>query len=124
MYLADLDLKDKKYFLELAYFVSNCDNELHVEEIKVLMKLREEMSLSEFEYQIQEKNIDTVIDQLAKSSHKSKKGMFLEIMNLIISDKKYDENEINIAEKLATRWELIPEESLVVLKWIRDLYLL
>jgi DNA-binding transcriptional MerR regulator len=124
MYLSDLDLTDKKYFLELAYYVSTCDNELHLEEIKVLMRLREEMSLSEFIYQIQEKNIDRVIDQLAKSSQKSKKGMFLEIMNLIVSDRKYDENEIKIAEKLATIWELIPEESLVVLKWIRDLYLL
>ncbi len=33
MYLSDLDLTDKKYFLELAYYVSTCDNELHLEEI-------------------------------------------------------------------------------------------
>ncbi|MCP3921123.1 MAG: hypothetical protein GY714_00920 [Desulfobacterales bacterium] len=122
MYLADLSLNDKKNFLELAYHVSNCDDDLHVDEIKILMKIREEMSLSEFVYQIQEKDIDNVLKKLSKSTNKSKKGMFLEIMNIIMADQKYDENEMKIAEKIATSWDLIPEDSLVVLKWIKNLY--
>ncbi len=121
MDLSKLNRDEKKNFIELAFFISNCDGSFDELEKKKIKNLRDQMNISESDYKVTNKNIDNVINELSKSDIKNKKIMFLEIMDLIMSDKYYDEKEHKIAQKLINIWKIKEKESKHAFIWIKKI---
>ncbi len=122
MYLHALSKSEKENFIELAYFVAYCDNVFHEEEKNKIKEFRQEMDLSEGDYQIQNRDLESVINALSSSDKVIRRAIFLEIMDLMMSDNYYDEREHKLAEKLVIKWDVMDIRNAAVLGWIKNMY--
>lgn len=125
MYLRDLNLKEKKNFLELAYFVANYNQKFADEQKQLINEYRAEMFLSQDEYEIKGKEINEILDFFKDDSTQTKNAIFLEIMSLILSDDIYDEKEREVVAMIEDKFEITKEEhdeAVSILEGINDIY--
>lgn len=125
MYLRDLNLKEKKNFLELAYFVANYNQKFANEQKQLINEYRAEMFLPEDEYEIKGKEINDILDFFKDDSTQTKNAIFLEIMSLILSDNIYDEKEREVVAMIEDEFEITKEEhdeAVSILEGINDIY--
>lgn len=106
MYLRNLEEKEKRGFLELAYGVANADNDFSQAEIDMLLLFREEMLISEEKYQIQKLNLEDSMNMFKESSINNKKIVVLEMLGIVLADDIIAVEEEDILNKMIIEFNL------------------
>ena len=122
MFLELLNRKEKENFLELAYYVAQCDSNFVQEEQDWIRVYREEMKLND--YKLKGKNLDEVIDELNGSSFLSKTSIFLEILDLILADLDYNGDEQRVVAKIREKWNINDEQFDSIVFWLKDKHII
>ena len=118
MFLGILNQKEKENFLELAYNIAQCDSDFSIREKNWISRCCKEMNLEN--YEIQNKNIDLIIEELSGSSFISKTSILLEILELMLSDSTYHKSEKDVIGKLCKNWEISDEQFQNIVFWLKD----
>lgn len=117
MYLSELNIGEKKNFLELAKFSMGLNGEHKEEEQEVFASFLNECDLSGFKVQKQD-NIDSVIKVLGKSSVKSKRIIIIELFGILLADGDFCEEEEKFMAKLANTFEIEAYEYKRYQRWV------
>jgi len=118
MYLNELEKMETKDFLELAYLMVNRDGEITKEERKMFDSYRAETNLSKQEYQIQNKPLKIVAENLKRSSKKVQKIILLELSALALSDDEYAKEEEEMMNELLNTWKIETYEFKRIKRWV------
>lgn len=115
-----LDRKEKENFLELAYLVANGDKVTEINTECVIKLYRDEMGLYEESYKLKGENFYTVIDYLKNIEQQKKNIIYFEIISLMVSDKRFDPREKDLASKIRNLWNITSEKHFEFLQWLYD----
>lgn len=120
MFLDELNVKERKNFLELAYYAMNVDGKVWDEELEVFNNFRAEARLSEEDYSIQNKDIDLIIREFQSSTKKIKKAVLFELFGIILSNDEYHENQEGLVNKLIEKWNFRNYHANKIRRWVED----
>lgn len=111
MFLSQLNNEQKGLFLQLCSYAAN-SNGIFAEEEKMLMKeYCKEMEIDEPENFEVIDDLEVVINKICDSATlRTKKLILIEIVALILSDKKYDELEQQFVNKIAKDFNVSTDE--------------
>ncbi|MBN2778670.1 MAG: hypothetical protein JXR36_13575 [Bacteroidales bacterium] len=109
MYLQQLNQLEKENFLELAYLLANIDKEFANEEKLQFLQYRYEMHLHEDDYNMKEKSIDVILEELSESEESIKKIITFELIGLALSDKNLRVQEIEMLKQVRTYFNISEE---------------
>lgn len=121
MFLKKLSRSNQKLFLELAYYSATVDNEFSAFEKTMINEYRKEMDLDESKYKVKNLSIDDILKKLSKSSEQEKKIIFVELIGLVLSDKKFKKQEKTLIEKLMKAFDISDKLKVKAVKWVKDL---
>lgn len=121
MYLNNLNDREKELFLELAYYIANCDQDFDAEESDLIKNFREETGMDEEKYRIKGMHLDNIIEGFEPSTEKNKTTVFLEIMGVVIADLEFNGNEQVAVSKLRQAWNISDEKYSAILHWYEDM---
>ncbi|EJE8549043.1 hypothetical protein M5238_003795 [Vibrio vulnificus] len=117
MYLSELNIGEKKNFLELAKFSMGLDGMHQAEEQDIYQSFVQECGLAEYELSKQDK-IESVIKVLAKSKGKSKRIVLLELYGILLADGEVCEKESDFMVSLAEQFAIEDYESKKIQRWV------
>ncbi|MBU2024928.1 MAG: hypothetical protein KJ609_19345 [Gammaproteobacteria bacterium] len=117
MYLSELNIGEKKNFLELAKYAMGLNGEHKDEEKDVYKSFVYECGMQSYQVQKQE-NIESVIKVLAKSSNKTKRIVMVELFGILLADSEVCTEEQVFIEELASSFEIEPFEYKRFQRWV------
>ncbi|PFG45448.1 tellurite resistance protein TerB [Vibrio sp. ES.051] len=117
MYLSELNIGEKKNFLELAKFSMGLDGEQKTEEQEVYQSFVQECGLTEYELKKQD-NIQSVIKVLSKSKNKSKRIVLLELYGILLADGDVSKEESDFMTELSNQLSIEEYESKKIQRWV------
>ncbi|WGV98562.1 hypothetical protein QF117_00920 [Vibrio sp. YMD68] len=117
MYLSELNIGEKKNFLELAKFSMGLNGVHLAEEQEVYQSFVQECGLVEYELTKQDK-IESVIKVLAKSKGKGKRIVLLELYGILLADGEVCEKESDFMSNLAEQFVIEEYESKKIERWV------
>lgn len=120
MFLEELNTKERKNFLELAYFTMLSDGVIAEEEQVMFNRFRVELQLSEKDYAIQEKSISTILNEFNASKKRIKKIVMFELWGIMLANHKLDEKQQELVEKIKNEWNLRDFEVNRMKRWVED----
>ena len=98
MFLNELKKDEAIAFLELVNQVANVDEVFAKEEKNLIEDYKKELNLPE--YEIQNMKYDEIIEKLSKSTERTKRIIYFEIVGLALIDGEYEEREVGLLEKI------------------------
>ena len=98
MFLNELKRDESIAFLELVNQVANVDEVFAKEEKNLIEDYKKELNLPE--YEIQNMKYDEIIEKLSKSTERTKRIIYFEIVGLALIDGEYEEREVGLLEKI------------------------
>lgn len=120
MFLQELNLKEKKNFLELAYQAISVDGKHDEEELNMFNNFRAEMNLSEEEYEIVKKPLKNIIMDFNSSKKRIRKAVMYEIFGIILANKEYHKAEEEMIETLQKEWGFRDYDVKKIKRWVED----
>lgn len=117
MYLSELNVGEKKNFLELAKHAMGLNGEHKAEEQEVFASFVHECGLQSYQAQKQD-NIESVIKVLSKSSAKSKRIVMIELFGILLADGDVCEEEEAFMGKLANAFGIESYEYKRYQRWV------
>ena len=117
MYLSELNVGEKKNFLELAKYSMGLNGEHKEEELEVFTSFIHECGLSSYDLQKQD-NIESVIKVLAKSETKMKRIVLMELFGVLLADGDICEAEDAFMAKLANTFNIESYEYKRYQRWV------
>lgn len=117
MYLSELNIGEKKNFLELAKHAMGLNGEHKAEEQEVFASFIHECGLQGYQAQKQD-NIESVIKVLSKSSAKSKRIVMIELFGILLADGDVCEEEEAFMGKLANAFSIESYEYKRYQRWV------
>lgn len=117
MYLSDLNVGEKKNFLELAKYSIGLNGEYKAEEKMIYESYVQECGLSEYSISKQD-NIDSVIKVLAKSNNKSKRIVILELYGILLADGEVCQAESKFMQKISCAFSIDEYEMKKIQRWV------
>lgn len=120
MFLEELNIKERKNFLELAYFTMLSDGVIAEEEQVMFNRFRVELQLSEKDYAIQEKSISTILNEFNASKKRVKKIVMFELWGIMLANHNLDEKQQELVEKIKNEWNLRDFEVNRMKRWVED----
>lgn len=120
MFLQELNERERKNFLELAYYVMKVDGTIDPKELNIFNNFRAEMFLSEDSYAIKNKELKTIITELNASRKSIKKIILIELMGIVLSNDEYHEKEADVIEEIKKAWNLRDYEVKKTKRWVED----
>lgn len=117
MYLSELNIGEKKNFLELAKFSMGLNGEHKEEEQEVFASFLSECDLTGFKVQKQD-NIDSVIKVLGKSKTKNKKILLIELFGILLADGNVCDEEAAFMDKLANAFGFEEYQVRKIQRWV------
>lgn len=121
MFLNTLGKIEKENFLELAYFVANSNGDFADEERAMIEEYRNEMNLGHESYTIKNMDVNEILEELSKSDSKIRNTIFFEILALILSDSKYDDEEKRAAELIRNKLGISSDKQNEMVRMIESL---
>ncbi len=122
MFLHILNEKERKNFLDVAYYIANCDDDFAEEEKEMIRQYRRELELSESDYIIREKiNLENVLGEFSKADRAVKNAIFMEIIALVFADDVFADEEKKIVENIMTMFKIGDGQFQKTKKWIEEL---
>lgn len=99
MYLSRLSSQMKFLFLELELHLSKCDGSLGLDEKAMIDMHCDEMRIDNNYYQ-NEMTLEEVFEQLKTAGQEEQNIIYLEIVQLVMADNLYHENERSFMSRL------------------------
>lgn len=118
MFLVELNERERKTFLELAYHAMSSDGEIAVEEEEVFRSYAYECEMPE--YQFQGTEIATLTTSTKAYTKRKRRIMLIELWGIILSDGEIGEKEAEWMEKVAKDMELSSGQSRRIRRWAQD----
>ncbi|MFH1051093.1 MAG: hypothetical protein V1779_09240 [bacterium] len=118
MFLGVLNQKEKENFIELAYYIARCDSDFSSFEKNWISRCSNEMNLEN--YEVQNKSLDSIIEEFSDSSFVSKTSILLEILELMLADTTYHIKEKEVVKKLCESWNITDEQFENIIFWLKD----
>lgn len=117
MYLSELNIGEKKNFLELAKYSMGLNGEHKAEEQEVFASFIHECGMQSYQAQKQD-SIESVIKVLSKSSSKSKRIIMIELFGILLADGDVCEEEDAFMGILANAFEIESYEYKRYQRWV------
>lgn len=117
MYLSELNVGEKKNFLELAKYAMGLNGEHKEEEQEIYSSFVHECELHEYQTEKQEK-IESVIKVLSKAPDKTKRIVMVELFGILLADDEVCDAEQVFIDKLATSFEFGRYEIKRFHRWV------
>jgi hypothetical protein len=117
MYLTELNIGEKKNFLELAKFAMGLNGEHKLEEQEIFSSFVHECGLQSFNPQKQD-SIDSVIKVLSKSSQKAKRIVMIELFGILLADGNVCDVEADFMGQLANNFDIAAYEYQRYQRWV------
>ena len=117
MYLSELNIGEKKNFVELAKYAMGVNGEHKPEEIEVYQSFLHECELIDFQLDKQDK-IESVIKVLGRSSLKSKRIVLIELFGILFADGEICEAEEVFLEQVIGAFEIADYEAKRFQRWV------
>lgn len=109
MYLAVLNGKQKKLFLELAYDLVFADGKYSTEEQNMMKEYCKEMNL-DFSVCNLHREINNILDELVvECTAYEKRIIVFELIGLALVDNRYDEKEKKLIRLVMDRFDIVEE---------------
>lgn len=115
MFLNELNEDEKEVFLNMANLAIMIDDEATKNEDDLLKVQAHECDIPNFFPKFF--NLDDLLSKLEKSSMLSKKVILIELMAIWEADKRWDEREITMMNKIANHFAVSEEEVLALKNW-------
>lgn len=125
MYLSELNIGEKKNFLELAHYAMGLNGSHKQEEKEVFLSFVHECALPSYDLSKQEK-IESVIKVISKSANKHKRIVLLELFGILLADGDFCEKEADFIEQLSDEMGFEGYEVKKIQRWVEamnDLFL-
>lgn len=120
MFLQELNLKERKNFLELAYYTMGVDGKRDPAEINMFNNFRAEMNLPEDEYKIAEKPLKAILTDFNSSKKRIRKAVMYEIFGIIFANNEYHKAEEEMIETLQKEWGFRDYDVKKIKRWVED----
>lgn len=117
MYLSELNIGEKKNFLELARYSMRLNGQLKSEEREIYQSFVQECGLLEYQLEKQD-NISSVVKVLSKSSEKHKRIILVELFGILLADGEVCANEQGFMDKLAKYFVIESYEMKKIQRWV------
>ncbi|BDP34928.1 TerB family tellurite resistance protein [Vibrio parahaemolyticus] len=117
MYLSELNIGEKKNFLELAKYAMGLNGEQKTEEQTIFQSFVQECGLTEHTLTKQD-NIESVIKVLAKSKGKSKRIILVELFGILLADGEVCIEEEAFMDKLSDALAIDSFEVKKMQRWV------
>lgn len=117
MYLSELSIGEKKNFLELAHYAMGLNGQFKEEEKEIYKSFVYECDLPKYSLEKQEK-IDSVIKVLAKSEHKNKRIILIELFGILLSDGEICRDEASYMDKVSLSFDIQDFELKKIQRWV------
>jgi hypothetical protein len=117
MYLSELNIGEKKNFLELAKYAMGLNGEQKAEEQMVFQSFVQECGLTDHTLTKQD-NIESVIKVLAKSKGKSKRIILVELFGILLADGEVCTEEEAFMDKLSDALAIEGYEAKKMQRWV------
>jgi tellurite resistance protein len=114
MFLAELQLEEKKAFLELAYLIANVDGKYSVFESKTIKEYHKELAIGD--YTIKGITIENILEEF--KSERSRTIVLTELLRLIYSDGVFHEQERESVSLIKKHFGFNPNEYDSFKDWI------
>ncbi|WP_141430427.1 hypothetical protein [Bacillus sp. 03113] len=114
MFLAELQIEERKAFLELASLIASIDGKLSIYENTVLKKYKKEMELEN--YTIKGNSIGDILKEF--KDDRSKTIVLTEILQLIFSDGVFHDLERESVQLIKKYFEFNPNEYESFKDWV------
>jgi hypothetical protein len=118
MYLSELNITEKRNFLELAHYAMGVNGAHKESEQEILEAFYAECNIGEYELS-QQDQISLVIEQLAKTEEQIKKIIILEIFGVLLADGEYCDAEKNFMASLAESLEVDNYLLKKIKRWVQ-----
>jgi hypothetical protein len=119
MFLNNLNHEEKRYFWKMINLVSECDDEVSVEEQAMLNSYKKELDIDVTEDL--KMDLEELLDLLDESSDIVKKSVLIEIIALIMSDSKYDNSEKELVEIISSRFNIDEDIRKNMFEWVEKI---
>lgn len=120
MFLTELNLNDRKDFLDLAFYAMGLNGEHKEDEIEVFGAFVHECELQEYEPENQE-NIKVSIKKLSKKGVKVKKIVLIELLGILLADGEICDAEAEFLDVLGHKFEFEPYEVKRIQRWVENM---
>jgi hypothetical protein len=117
MFLSELNIGEKKNFLEIARFSMGLNGEHKEEEEMIFNSFVHECDLKGYQLQKQD-NIDSAIKVLAKSKNKHKKILLIELFGILLADGNVCDEEASFMDKLANAFDFEEFQVRKIQRWV------
>lgn len=114
MFLAELQIEERKAFLELASLIASIDGKLSIYENTVLKKYKKEMEIEN--YTIKGNSIGDILKEF--KDDRSKTIVLTEILQLIFSDGVFHDLERESVQLIKKYFEFNPNEYESFKDWV------
>ena len=118
MYLEALSEKERKIFLDLAYFAMECDGEIAKEELETIETYKVECKLPEFTRT--QRTMDECIKLLKTSEVMNRRIVFAELCGMWAADNKWTNEELKMMDRVSTGLGIRPELASRIKRWSRE----
>ncbi|WP_371377697.1 TerB family tellurite resistance protein [Thalassotalea aquiviva] len=117
MYLSELNIGEKKNFLELAHYTMGLNGSHKFEEQQVLSAFEQECQLKGYKPQKQNE-IDNVIKVISKASCRTRKIYVIELFGIMLADGNVCEDESNFMTELGKHFDIDEYELRKIKRWV------
>ena len=118
MYLDRLNEKERKKFLNLAYYAANVDEEFSIEEENLIDNYRKEMGL--FDYEPEKVEFEEGLEFFADKEVEKKNIIFIETFALVMADASYEKKEKDLINKMQQKFSFTDEQADELCQWVKD----
>ena len=118
MFLNQLNLEERKAFIELAYYSANINNDF-AEEQKYFIEIYKQEAEIQY-YDIENHDFNEMTSKF--KNKKSKNIVVLEITALIHSDKKVTIEESDLLKELQKKLDFTDEEMKTAENWVKNYF--
>ena len=117
MYLSELNVGEKKNFLELAKFAMGLNGEHKQEEQEIFGSFLIECDQTGYKVKKQD-SIESVIKVLSKSPQQSKRIVMIELFGILLADGEVCDAEVEFIENLASSFNIDAYEYKRYQRWV------
>lgn len=117
MYLSELNIGEKKNFLELAKYAMSLNGEYKEEELEIYNSFVHECGFESYQT-VKQQDIESVIKVLIKAKEKSKRIVLVELFGILLADNEVCEDEQVFIDNLASSFEIDRYETKRYQRWV------
>lgn len=118
MYLEMLTEKERKIFMDLAYFAMECDGEVAQEELDMIKSYENECQLPG--YKRTQRTFDECIKLLKQSEPTHRRIVLIELTGIWAADNVWKTQELNMMDRVSTALGITQDTASRIKRWSRE----